>query len=285
MLINNNCESSLIKIFLKTIVMWILSICPRPLSRWILIKLQNKHAALNEQRFIVAEKFFQFSFAHLDLKSEPHFLEFGGGKDCVGAIVCASTLKSCSITSVDIEAQLDHNQFIAAKNFYTNLRGGIDNDNIRYLAPIDLSLQWPNDIKPHVVFSINTMEHIPASQLIKLTDSIYNKLPEGGYFINLIDYSDHFSNITSAITEYNFYRFNSLLWKFFNPPLHHQNRLRHNDFISIFEDLGFKIISEKRLFPVDANKELEETPIRKDFKDYKKLDLLTTAGYIIARKI
>ena len=47
----------------------------------------------------------------------------------------------------------------------------------------------------------------------------------------------------------------------------------------------FKIISEKRLFPVDANKELEETPIRKDFKDYKKLDLLTTAGYIIARKI
>ena len=129
------------------------------------------------------------------------------------------------------------------------------------------------------------MEHIPKNQLKSLVENVYRKIPTGAYFANLIDYSDHFSNITDSITEYNFYKYSKFFWSFLNPALHFQNRLRHVDYINILTDAGFQIVGEKRLYPKNPKEEISKVKLASCFKHYKQDDLETSAAYIIARKI
>lgn len=275
------------KMAFKLIALWVLSLLPRRLSRKFLLAVQNRNNALNPARFQAATDFFEFIATQTNKEEGYSCLELGAGKDAVGSIICAHILAAKSVISVDVDPQLDSQQFKAAEKKFLNTFGK-DRDSkaniIHYLAPFDLRTDWPEENDTNLVFSLNTLEHIPEAQLLQIIDNCYRRLPRGGYFVHFIDYSDHFSNISSAISEYNFYRFGPMIWNLFNPSLHFQNRLRHSDCITYMKNAGFTLVAEKKLKPQDAEAQLRRVPISQFFDSYTPDDLLTSAAMVIFRK-
>lgn len=74
-------------------------------------------------------------------------------------------------------------------------------------------------------------------------------------------------------------------WKFFNPPLHYQNRLRHGDYLLLFQETGFEILDERRTDGTAADMEIiKRLPLDKRFESYTTSELAVRSAHIILKK-
>ena len=192
--------------------------------------------------------------------ADGRFYEFGGGWDlhipqtlyCMGAsrqiVIDIRALSKASLV-FDVGrrlAALRDDEFlrVPAADDDAALDRYLGSMGIDYRAPCDARGTGLPDEGVEFITSTSTMEHISRSDLQLILAECHRILDSRGAISFVIDYKDHYSYFDPQISPYNFLRYDERQWRRFNPSLHHQNRLRHRDFLELFEAAGFKVTEE-----------------------------------------
>jgi len=157
--------------------------------------------------------------------------------------------------------------------------------NVEYVAPGDAS-QLPlssQSVNFHTSYTV--FEHIPPEILKKVLIEGNRILKNDGLFVHKIDYSDHFSHSDKSISSINFLQFSDDDWgNIAGNKYMYMNRLRHDDFINLFQDLNHHILineptkNDSLLSVVESSSFI----LNEKFK-YKSRDVLaTTSAWFIS---
>jgi SAM-dependent methyltransferase len=114
---------------------------------------------------------------------------------------------------------------------------------IEYIAPGDASRTnlLKNSVDCHTSNAV--YEHIPRTTLKDILEEGNRITKPDGLFINIIDYSDHFAQTDNKISSINFLQFDEKEWdRYAGNRYMYMNRLRHDDFLDLFEEAGHEII-------------------------------------------
>jgi len=159
--------------------------------------------------------------------------------------------------------------------------------NITYLAPVDATHTTLKEGSVDYCISYTVFEHIPENILKKIMIESNRILKSNGIHVHRIDYSDHFSHSDNSISEINFLQYSDNIWKRYADNMYmYMNRLRHDDFVSLFAETGNTI---KYQYKEQSNKVkaiLEDELLFLDdrFK-YKSNDMLSiTSAWFILEK-
>ena len=156
---------------------------------------------------------------------------------------------------------------------------------IDYRAPCDARNTGLRKGSIDCISSTNTLEHIPKEDIRLIFRECHRLLQRDGLMTFLIDYQDHYSYFDGRISVYNFLQYSDKDWAFFNPDLHYQNRLRHQDYLDLFNEEGFEIVVENRTEGTQADlKMLENFPLEKRFEAYKLTELAVRKAHVLVRK-
>lgn len=119
---------------------------------------------------------------------------------------------------------------------------------IEYRAPYDATKTDFDDKIFDACISTNTLEHIPKESIASIFLELYRTLKDDGIVSAAIDYSDHYAHTDSTISVLNYLRFGESTWKKYNHNCHYQNRLRHYDYVEIFNKCGFIVMEEELIY-------------------------------------
>jgi SAM-dependent methyltransferase len=139
--------------------------------------------------------------------------------------------------------------------------------SIDYLAPCDASSTQLDPGSIDYFISCAVLEHIDSETILKILAEGNRITKSDGMFINYIDYRDHFSTKDKNITAINFLQYSDEKWnKYAGNKYMYMNRLRHDDYIQIFELSGHQI--------------LKQTPTT----DTRSLELLKSGDFVLDPK-
>ena len=158
--------------------------------------------------------------------------------------------------------------------------------NIEYIAPCDASnTSLPDDfIDFHV--SNTVFEHIPEDVLLNILKEGNRITKQEGLFINRIDYTDHFSHSDNSISEINFLQYSEKEWESLAGNRYmYMNRLRHNDYLRLFELSGHSVCEVETYVNNDLLKVIEKKDfkISDDFILKSKNELIIIGAWIVSR--
>lgn len=186
-------------------------------------------------------------------KKTEFIFEFGAGKNLAQNIFLSqSILKQLVIDlnpMIDLDLVNKSNKYLSGKIRLRNINQIKKIQDLQYLgiyyrAPYDAkNTDLPNECLDACI-STNTLEHIEVNDIEKIFKEIHRILKKEGIVSIKIDYSDHYAHTDSNISLLNFLKYNNFEWKNYNHSCHFQNRLRHFEYIEIFNNLGFKKIEE-----------------------------------------
>jgi len=131
--------------------------------------------------------------------------------------------------------------FIKSKK--TNKKDFFKLCHVEYIAPGDAAkTNLPaNSIDYHISHLV--YEHIELNIIRDILIEGNRIITEGGLFINIIDYADHFAYTDKNISLINFLKYNEKTWKkYAENKFMYLNRLRHDDFIELFRSVGHKFV-------------------------------------------
>jgi SAM-dependent methyltransferase len=154
---------------------------------------------------------------------------------------------------------------------------------IEYRAPADARHTALADQSVSLVYSTSTLEHIPPPEIRQILLECRRILKHDGIMSFVIDYHDHYFSTDPDITRFNFLRYEERAWKWFNPPNHFQNRLRHSDYERIFAECGLAPIEARHVIPPGSIDELKRIPIAASFRRYSPEDLAGLNGIFLLR--
>ena len=214
--------------------------------------------------------------------------EFGAGKSLIQNLYLSNWVKKQFV--VDLYPMIDFilvdfaRENLSKKNkLRSNKRiknlKDLENFGIYYIAPYNANKIHLPDKTLDACVSTNTLEHIPKVNIIKIFSELYKKIKDDGIVSLLIDYSDHYAHTDNNISLLNYLRFTNNQWKRYNHKLHYQNRLRHYEYINIFEKIGFKVINE---YLVYAEKNIPSI-IYDSFKNFSPTWRATSAHIILKK--
>ena len=150
---------------------------------------------------------------------------------------------------------------------------------IEYRAPYDAANTDFNNKSLDACISTDTLEHIPEESIIAILSELHRTLKDDGIVSARIDYSDHYAHSDKNISILSYLTFDKNSWKRYNHNCHYQNRLRHYDYIEIFNRCGFEVIEEDLVF----SEEKIPIPIIESFKDKDKTWMATSAHIILKK--
>lgn len=122
--------------------------------------------------------------------------------------------------------------------------GFFDLCGIKYIAPGDAAQTKlkSKSIDFHTSFTV--FEHIPFAELNSIISEGNRIISDKGLFVHCIDYSDHFWHSDKSISPINFLQFSDSEWdKYAGNRYMFLNRLRHDDYINMFESAGHAVLS------------------------------------------
>ncbi len=156
---------------------------------------------------------------------------------------------------------------------------------IDFRAPCDARATGLGDGAVDVITSSNTLEHVPPDDIRGILRECRRILAADGMMSMLVDYQDHYSYFDRTITPYNFLRYSERDWRFFNPSLHYQNRLRHSDYVRLFEESGFRILDVQPSPVGDSDlSALRSVPLATPFSAYPAQDLaIRDARFVLTK--
>lgn len=173
------------------------------------------------------------------------------------------------------------------RNSPFSLSKTLDMCQIQYIAPGDAANTrlLEDSIDFHTSFTV--FEHIPLNVLEGVLKEGNRIVKKKGLFVHMIDYSDHFSHMDKSISSINFLQFSENQWRRFAGNRYmYMNRLRHDDFINLFEFVGQRIIdvqpkTDKQLYELlnDESFQLDER-----FSSKSKDVLAITEAWIVSQK-
>jgi len=124
------------------------------------------------------------------------------------------------------------------------------------------------------VYSTDTFEHVRPSDIGAILRECLRIAKKDAIFSFGIDYHDHYVDSDPRVSPFNFYRYGDAVWRFLNPSLHYQNRLRHSDFVRAFTDLGLHVVVDDRV-----TRQMNGERIHPRFAAYDRGDLETIRGH------
>lgn len=114
---------------------------------------------------------------------------------------------------------------------------------IRYVAPGDAAATGLGSGCVDFHTSIRVFEHVPEPALRAILREGARLLRPDGLFVYRIDYTDHFSHSDRSISRLHFLRFDDQEWeRLAGNRYMYMNRLRHDDFVRLFEESGLRIL-------------------------------------------
>lgn len=152
---------------------------------------------------------------------------------------------------------------------------------IFYRAPGDAAATGLPDGSVDWTCSTATLEHIPLPAIESILTEGRRILKPGGKSSMIIDYHDHYSSTDKTITPYNFYKYSETEWKRYNSKMHYVNRLRHSDFLRLFERLGYEVKECRTITPSNAKELLSDIRPAEDFSKYDFEDLAIISGVFL----
>ena len=155
----------------------------------------------------------------------------------------------------------------------------LENYGIYYISPYNAAKIHLPDKSIDACVSTNTLEHIPKVNIIEIFSELYWKIKDDGIVSLIIDYSDHYAHTDNNISLLNYLRFTNHQWQRYNHKFHYQNRLRHYEYINIFEKIGFKAINEDLFY---AEKNIPPI-IYESFKNFNPTWRATSAHIILKK--
>ena len=163
----------------------------------------------------------------------------------------------------------------------------LDLCRIEYIAPGDAANTKLLDDSIDFYTSYNVLEHIPLPALEKIFIEGNRIIKKKGLFIHRIDYSDHFSHSDNSISSVNFLQYSDKEWgSFVGNKYMYMNRLRHDDFINLFNSSRQHIIEtepdkDKRVYDLLNN---EIFQLNERFNSKSKDVLSITGSWIISQR-
>jgi SAM-dependent methyltransferase len=150
--------------------------------------------------------------------------------------------------------------------------------NVEYIALGDASHLSLPDSSVDFHTSYTVLEHIPPEIIKAILKEGQRILKQDGLFVHCIDYSDHFSHSDKSISSVNFLQFSDNYWdKIAGNRYMYMNRLRHDDFIDLFQNLNCKILMNEP--DVDKNLIVQKLSFDLDARFKSKSDeVISTVG-------
>jgi SAM-dependent methyltransferase len=160
----------------------------------------------------------------------------------------------------------------------------LDFCRIQYIAPGDAARTnlEPESVDFHTSFTV--FEHIPGAVIEKILVEGGRIVRENGLFIHLIDYADHFAYCDPAISMINFLQYPDDTWqKYAGNRYMYMNRLRHDDYLALFESAGHRVIATEPAKDPRSTRILADGSIPLDSRfASKSKEVLATVGSWIA---
>jgi SAM-dependent methyltransferase len=114
---------------------------------------------------------------------------------------------------------------------------------LEYLSPADATATKLPDHSVDIHFSYTVFEHIPGPVLVSILREASRVVTASGLICHHIDLSDHYSHADPSIGKINFLKFSSEQWSSIdNDRFGYQNRLRADDYASIYKEAGQRIL-------------------------------------------
>jgi SAM-dependent methyltransferase len=153
---------------------------------------------------------------------------------------------------------------------------------ITYLAPRDARATGLEAASVDFVTSTNTLEHIPAGDLVPILRECRRLLRPDGWMSSRIDLCDHYSYADRGLTPYNFLRYSDRAWRVLDSRISHQNRLRRPDYLQAFAAAGLSVVGERAQAPDGAVERLRTLDLAPRFRAYTFEDLAVTRLVLVA---
>ena len=119
----------------------------------------------------------------------------------------------------------------------------LDLCRVDYIAPGDAADTRLPDGSIDFHTSCAVFEQIPPEVLMRILEEGNRIVKNNGLFIHRIDYSDHFSHSDGSISAINFLQYSDDEWAGYAGNRYmYMNRLRHDDFLALFESLGHRVL-------------------------------------------
>lgn len=193
---------------------------------------------------------------------------------------------------------LNKDRFETLLKFYKSLNfnkmgGGIKEMfalcHIDYHAPCDAAKIKLMDKSIDYYTSFDVLEHIPPDVLVNILRQGNRIVKDSGLFVHCIDYCDHFAYNDKTISIINFFQYSDREWSKYTSRYSYTNRLRHDDFLSLIEQVGHAPVSVE-VEDVHAERIRElivsgSLPINARFQSKEKEVLTITGSWIITKKI
>jgi SAM-dependent methyltransferase len=155
---------------------------------------------------------------------------------------------------------------------------------IAYLAPQDARALPLADHTVDFVSSTFTLEHIPHADIAAILRETRRVMAPDGVLSSLIDMQDHYNYVDSTVSVYNYLRYPAWRWRFLNPSLQWQNRLRHSQYLGLFDAAGFEVVSDDPVRPTDEDLgELRRISRAPEFQRFDEADLGIRSTHLVAR--
>ena len=169
----------------------------------------------------------------------------------------------------------------------TDLRSLLARLNLEYRAPYDICGGGVNPAVIDIVISRAVLEHIPHPVLKQIARAFHRILRPGGMMCHVIDHSDHWEHQDSRLSPLSFLRYSAktFAWLCAMNPLDYQNRMRHIEYIRLFERAGFEVVADESLADQRALQDLERLKIHPDFQQYPPEELAILTSVVSMRKV
>jgi len=225
-------------------------------------------------------------------------MEFGAGRNLLTPLLLsAAGAREVHVFDIDRLATTEQVNYVIRQLTSRNhpiVKGGwreiqdLDEDlrrlyRIRYCAPADArDTRLPTD-SIDFICSTSTLEHIKRDDISSILAESQRICTPNGLLSFIIDYHDHYATADPGITRFNFYRYSEKSWRWFNPPNHFQNRMRHSDYELLFDESGLTALEHRPVIPTEDFRYLDNMPMSKAFSHYSSEDLLALNGFFLLK--
>jgi hypothetical protein len=239
---------------LKAVLYKLFEILKLKKSFYLIQKKITKRSLINISEI---NKLWNFHYNSINKFNCKEILEIGAGKSLEQNIFLSYVLDNkISQTAIDITNMLDFDLFNEAskqiaKILNKNEKGIIRNTSdlfnlykIKYLAPHNLDELIKNNRKFDICISTTALEHFKYDEILLFLNKLKNILVGKKLVSAVIDYSDHYSHTDQNISKLNYLSYTKKEWNKFNNFYLYQNRLRHQDYRSLFLKNNYNLETE-----------------------------------------
>lgn len=217
--------------------------------------------------------------------------EFGAGRDLIVPLAFSAHGARRYIT-VDIE-RLAKLELVRSNAAIVSRLSGTDQPvmnsmedlerfwRIEYRAPADARTTGLPAGSIDCAVSVETLEHIPKNDIVAILKELRRIMRPDGLVLMQIDYSDHFKGFDPSISSFNFLTYSEEQWAPFQSRFQYVNRLRHSEYLQLFREAGFELLSDqpdRRPPEQDILQRLAPC-----FRGFSEEDLFTLGSLIVGR--